>query len=304
MNVASAGPLVCAWLHWRGKKSGQLSDQLGRSLAWWSVITLVIGMLSGGLLLLVIPGNGLSVALAKFPPSTYWFAGAELVFSLACMIAIAGGWRILNKWWIALLAFATAANLLYHFPPLMAVMGHLAADEHWTTETIIDRPILLKLITRGEVLPLTVHFGLSALAVAGVAVLFLLTRLGEQTETAQEAKTIARGAALIALTATLLQVPIGVWLLSSLSAPARARLMGMDLWASLAFLVGLAASIVLMQRLLTVVLGETDRKNLRHIVAIVCGVVLLMTASLRLSRPVAPVAEAATKTASSANAQG
>ena len=301
VNLASAGPIVCVWLRWGGH---ELNDSLGRQLAWWAVTALMVGMVTGGLLIVTSPGNGLSDALARFPASAYWFAAAELMFSLVCLIAIAGGWKRLGKWWLALLAGATATNLLYHFPPMMAVMGQLAVNARWANEAVIDRPSLLKLMSRGEVLALSFHFALSSLAVAGIAVLHLFAHQQSQRGESTVSQSPARTAAAIALGATLAQIPMGVWLLTSLPATSRVSIMGANLWSLLAFSAGLAASIGLLQGLVAIVLGETDRKNLQRVGSLLCGVVLLMTLTLRLSRSAAPVPEAATKTASNETAQG
>ena len=303
MNVASAGPLVCVWLGWRQQKFGELGSQLGQKLAWYCVLALIVGMVTGALLLLTIPGNNLWSALRRFPANAYWFAGAELVFSLVCMVSLAAAWNIVSKWWLAVLAFASASNLLYHFPPLMAVIGQLAANSRWTAEPIIDRPTQLKLMAYDEVLALSFHFGMSSLAVAALVVLDLLSRKSVE-EISHESRSIARGTSTIALSASLLQVPIGVWLLTSLPATSRTALMGHSIWTSLAFIAALVTTIKLLQLLVMVALGETDKKNLRQVVSLACAVVLLMTMSLRLSRPTAPLSDEATKTASGASAQG
>jgi hypothetical protein len=299
MNHASAGPLVCLWL---GRRDNELRRSLGRQLAWSSVIAFLVGMATGGLMLLSAPGAGLQAALGRFPASAYWFAGAELLFSFVLMIVIARFWESLNRWIFALLALATATNLLYHFPPMMAVIGQLAADPRWTNDSTITRPVMLQLMARGEVLAFSFHFALSSFAVTVIAVLQLLSRQG--ADRTSEIKPVARSAAGIALAATLIQIPVGLWLLMSLPATARSSLIGTNIWASVAFMAALVTSIGLLQRLVMIVLGETDKQNLKHVVSLLCGVVLLMTLSLRLSRPAAPVAEATTKTASDQQARG
>jgi hypothetical protein len=303
MNVASAGPLVCVWVGWGRQKFGDLGTQVGYKLAWYCILALSVGMITGGLMLVTRPSDNLWSALRRFPASAYWFAGAELMFSLVCLISLAAAWNALSRWWLALLAFASATNLLYHFPPLMAVIGQLTANARWTAEPIIDRPIVLKLMADGEVLALSIHFGMSSLAVAALVVLDLLSHeaVGEDI---QEMRSMARGAAVIALSASLLQVPIGIWLLTSLPATSRTALMGNNIWASLAFVAALVTTIKLLQQLVIIVLGETDKKNLRKVLPLVSGVVLLMTMSLRLSRPIAPLSEEATNTAPGATAQG
>jgi hypothetical protein len=294
MNIASAGPAVAVWLHWQGVQNA-VRGSLGRQLMWLSIIGFLVGMLTGGLILFVSPNDGLMPALWRFPASAYWFAGAELVFSLACMLIGAALWNRVSKWWLALLAFATTTNLLYHFPPLMAMIGELASDPHWTDIEIINRSDVLKLMRHGEVLALSFHFAMSSFAVSGITLLKLLSR--RTTEIGPEDQRIARSASWLALAATLLQVPIGIWLLTSLDDPARSALMGNSVLASVAFIAALVLSIKLLQCLFAIALGQVNRENLQQAFWLVCGVVLLMTTSLRLSRE-SPPQNPATKTAS------
>jgi hypothetical protein len=299
MNLASAGPLLCAWLRFR---ADDLSATLGRRLAWSAVGGLIVGMISGGVLLVTFPGAGLWNALSRFPASAYWFAGAELLFSLACMLAIALGWKLINRWVIVLLAVISATNLLYHFPPLMAVIGKLASNPHFASAEVIDRAALLELIGRGEVMALSFHFGVSTIAVSAIAALYLLK---EPTEGEREvSQGVARIAARVAFVATASQIPIGVWLLMSLPGASRMALMGKSLGGSLAFIAAMVLSLIFLQRLFAAAIGDIEPKNLRAIVVLTCLIVLLMTASLRLSRFTPPQPAAATKTALSSNAQG
>lgn len=295
MNLASAGPLISGWLRWRGD---EFSTASGRRFIGWSIYAFLLGILTGGLLIITIPGNSLWAALGRFPANAYWFAGAELLFSFACMLLIGWGWRRLNKWGIAAFAFISATNLLYHFPPLMAVIGKLAANPQFSEVEVIERPALLELMGRGEVMALSFHFGFSAIAVSAIALLYLIYR--GTTDAAPE----SRGAAGIAFVATLLQIPVGVWLLMSLPGTSRMALMGKSLLGSLTFMAAMVLSLILLQRLFAATLGDVERKNLRTIVTLTCFVVLLMTASLRLSRFVVPRPGTPMKTALSTRAQG
>lgn len=293
MNIACAGPLIAVWLSWQGPDDS-LRSSLGRQLMWLSIVSLSLGMLTGGLMLLSSPSEGLTLALKRFPASAYWFAGAELLFSLVCMLIGLALWSCVSKWWLALLAFATSTNLFYHFPPLMAMIGELASNPNWTDIDIINRPDVLQLMRHSEVLSLTFHFGMSSFAVSAIVVLALIARhpLNDGALT-----PMARKSALIALVASMSQVPIGVWLLTSLSNTSRSALMGDNLFASMAFILAILGTIKLLQTLFSIALGQTDSKTLRTAVTHVCGVVLLMTTSLRLSRE-SPPQNPPTKTAS------
>jgi hypothetical protein len=154
---------------------------------------------------------------------------------------------------------------------------------------------------KSEITALSFHFGFSAIAVSGVALLYLIYRNGSVDT---KINSVTRAAGAIAFVATLMQVPVGVWLLVSLPGASRMALMGKSLGGSLAFMAAMVLSLILVQRLFAVAVGDVERKNLRLVVSLTFIVVLLMTTSLRQSRFIFPQPGASTKTASSMNAQG
>jgi hypothetical protein len=299
MNLASVGTLLGVWLRWR---DDEFRANLGCRLVGWSISAFVLGMITGGLLIFLAPEDSLWATLHRFPARTYWFAGIELLFSLVCMLLIGWGWQRFNKWALAALGLFSATNLLYHFPPLMAVIGKLAANPNFSRVDVIDRPAMLELIGRGEVIALSFHVGCSSIAVSAIALLYLI--YDDRSEVVEERNTLARQTAGIAFAATLVQIPVGVWLLISLSGTSRMALMGKSFGGSLAFMAAMVLSLILLQRLFAVMLGDTERKNLRSIALLTCIVVVLMTASLRLSRFTPLQLGATTKTASGVSARG
>ncbi len=294
VNLACAGPLLCIGLHRRGGRDS-LRDRLGRALAWSSPAALFLGLVTGGMLVLAAPSAGLLEALARFPVRAYWMAGTELIFSLVCLLVYALSWKRLSRrpWLHALVSLLGTSNLLYHFPPLMVVLGKLSVDPTWSESAQIDRPVFLELMARGEVLSLTMHFGLASIAVASVGVLLLISRSKSDDLEQPSAKQIARGAATIALLASLLQVPVGVWVLATVSTAERNALLGHDTLSSLLFVCGLLLTFLLMRRLAGIAMGEVDSASLRRAGWLLATLVLLMTATLRSSRE----DSAATKTA-------
>ncbi len=286
VNLASAGPLVCLWLRGWGDVDMDLANQLGRSLAWLSVAAMVVGMLLGGAILLVPSSEPLWDAFRRFPVSAYWNAGLEMLFSLVCLLVYAGGWRLFGRraWLHALFALLSASNLMYHFPPLMTVIGKMAASPAWTAEPIIDRATLLQLMARENAISLSVHFALASLAVAGVMVLGLLTRRGEQALGSADSRRVARVTAGIAFVSTLLQLPVGMWVLATMSQASRGALMGTRPLASLLFLAGVVLAMMLMSRLLAVMSGEVRLTEIRRAVWLLLLTTLLMTAAMRSSR--------------------
>jgi len=285
MNLASAGPLLAIWLGRQPANGDPLRDEAGQTLAWHSVWAMIVGMLTGGGLLYFQPSAGLSTALARLPSRALWFAVSELAFSLLCLLIYAGCWRAFQKhrWWHALLALLSSSNLLYHFPPLMSVLGKLAANPTWAKAETLDRPALLPLMMRSEVLALSAHFVLASVAVAAIAVLWQLSKSNDD-RWKDFALPLSRRTAWIALLSSALQLPVGVWLLISLPNSAQTALMGNDTIASLAFATGLLMTFLLLQRLLTIAIGSVQTIDLRHVSWLLAILVLLMTATLHGTR--------------------
>jgi hypothetical protein len=282
MNVACGGPLLCIWLSSGERNSKHSKANVGHSLAWLSICAYLIGLLTGGGLLLLPLADELRGAMGRFPARAYWFAGAELLFSALCLWVYARLWGRRHRWrWVhALVALVAVTNLLYHFPPLMVVLGKLARDPAWTVEAVIDRPLFLKLMVRPEVLSLSLHFGLASFAVAAMAVLAVIARK-EFTDSQQKS---CRGAARIALLSTLLQLPVGIWVLTEISESARGTLLGGNVLASALFLGSLLTTVYLLQGLTRIALGDFVIRDCQRVFWLSVFVVLLMTATLRLSR--------------------
>src|SRR6266496_2592514 len=105
VNLAGAGPLVAAWIDWRGGRRGEPeSAAAGRTLMWWSIGAAVVGLGFGGAALAVF---------VYWPPHTHerywhyveleinetrwWFLGGEIVFYFVCMVAAAVIWRPIRQ---------------------------------------------------------------------------------------------------------------------------------------------------------------------------------------------------------------
>jgi len=289
MNLATAGPLLALWLRCRRGGDDPLSQQIGLAVVGISLAGLLVGMLLGGAAILFAPDEGLWNALLRFPASAYWYGAAELAFSALCLLGMVavwhrGGWW---KWLVGVLAMLSVTNLSYHFPPWMLVISNLASDPGWAAGELFDRAQLLPLMLREEVLALSVHVVMSSIAVAACGVLWLVARKDAETIESPGGRQIARGAAICALVVSVLQIPIGVWVLLSLPAGGRNALLGDSLLASLLFIASLLLVFRLLQRLFSVAMGEFDRKQVQHVVWLLIAVVVMMTASMRLSREAA-----------------
>src|SRR5262245_62098286 len=80
-NVAAAGPLIAAWMAGRGPEG----PGAARRLVGWALAALIVGGFLGVGMLLA-PTDALRTALARFPATAWWYAGAELLFSAACLV--------------------------------------------------------------------------------------------------------------------------------------------------------------------------------------------------------------------------
>jgi hypothetical protein len=87
-----------------------------------------------------------------------------------------------------------------------------------------------------------------------------------------------------ALIPTLLQIPVGVWLVVVSDDATRSSILGGSLPASVLFLGGLLASLVLLQTLVNLALGDQTPAATRRAAWLLVAIVLLMTGTLRVSR--------------------
>jgi hypothetical protein len=281
MNVASAGPLVCVWLRSRGRRGGEAADGVGRRLAAWSLWGLIAGIVIGAILTGIAwadTNQSYWNALRRFEPQTFVFALAELAFTAACLAAYLALW---NHWrgrpWLhGLLAVLAATNLLYHFPPLMIVLGQLSARPELTDAAIITRSVYRHLMVRPEVLANVLHFALASVAVTGLFVMHLALK-------ANDGELIS-GGAWVALVASLAQLGVGMWVLMQLPLTARNSLVGDDWLASGLFVWSIAAALGLMHALSAVAMGETSHATVWRSTLLMLAVIVLMAGTLARSR--------------------
>ena len=284
LGLAAAGPLFCMLLA-RGSHSECATDRVGRHLAWLNVGGFLVGMFLGGLTLLLPPDQGYWDVLNKIPAKDYWFAAAELLFSLLCLIGYAATWNVLRDYrlWHALIALLTVTNLLYHFPPLMIVIGQLADGSALLPGDALDRAALTGLMFRTQVVAPWIHFVLATLTIAGGTALLLLAHQQKDKSDVVAVRPI-RLVAGATLVVALLQLPIGLWLVTTISQASRAAIMGNSAIASLTFLAAMCIAFLLLGRLFKIALGEFETEDLRKAALWIVLVVLAMAVSMRTSR--------------------
>lgn len=299
VDVAMAGPLACVWLEWQGARAADLAaENLARSLARLATGALVGGATLGSILLAIrwaIGDQGYFRAVAMIPASRLWFGLAELLFYLTCMLAYVRLWNRLRMWRIVhrLLALAASSNLLLHFPALFVIISVLSRRSAMADEPL-DRAGYWQLLLDGEVASRVVHVWLSSLAVTGVVVMALALRSKLPPDAAAARQGLIQRGAWLALIATLLQLPVGMWVTLEMSESARESLFGGDMLASSLFGLSLLLVLLLAHTLAAMAQGDPPPSHVRRCVAVAAMIVLLMVGTRWRANELARVVNRAT----------
>ena len=286
VNVAAAGPLVCIWLDW---KEGRGDALAGRTASYLGVASLAT-LLLGGIL-------GLAIGAASWNaryhdlwmgPMSYkaaWGIG-EYAFSLLLAISyvvwrrVAVG-RLRGLRYFVL--FLSGSNLLYHFPFLFTV----ASDVYLLDELPppLSASAFRQWMARPDVLARVVHVVLASFAVTGVALMGYGARIQREKGTEREGQRISRWGGYLALVPSLLQVPVGLWLIAALPATWQARALGGDFPSVLMLAASVLLALFMLQELANIAFGDVQRKQVVRVMIAMVMIVLLMTGVLRRIRP-------------------
>ncbi len=311
VDVTMAGPLACIWLARRqSRHNDRLAGVLDLEFARASILALVVGIAVGCLELAILwlaDDRDFWRALGSVAPGRLWFSLAELVFFAGCMAAYLwlAGQPVRRAWLAAILALLASLDLMAHFPPLFTMLN-LLADRPSLFSQQLASPLYRSLLFDPEVLSMTVHVYLAAIAVTAVLVMHRAVRLdaaravvSTATEFDSEVLTgheppssaVVLGSARAALLATLLQLPLGVCVTLSLPNRLRDALMGEDLLATLPLACGILATLGVLHSLAAIALGDRDTRQIRRALLLMVATVLFMTATLErvreLGRPAA-----------------
>lgn len=285
VNVASAVPLVAVWLERRAARRDPVAELLTPPLAWHGIGALILGIGAGlayGLLL----WNPAYREASRLLADKIYFGVWELVFSLVLMLGHALWWNLqprpgkIARWTRGAVALLAGTNLIYHFPVLMVVFARLATGDDSAAVPLTPADFRAKL-TDPSVLSRAIHFWLAAIATTGAWLLVLAIRWQSNPYREYAAGRIAVWGGRIALIPSLLQIPTGVWLLSTLSPTAQARLLGGHLPSTLVFGVSVLLAMGLMHQLAAISMGEIAKGRLLRAVSFLAIVVVLMAAVLR-----------------------
>lgn len=280
VDLAMMGPLACVWIEWQATRRGDAAGQAAaRTLAALSLLAFGIGIALGGLLLALRWQSDADYfqAVAILPRSRLWFALAELIFFAVCMGGYLAFWIPLARYRFVHRAIAVAAalNLLVHFPALFAIVS-VARGRPQLWGDVLDRAGYWRLLLDGAVASRVLHVWLSAAVVAGVVVMLLGRR---QTSNPPAASGLVQRGAWLALGAAMLQIPVGVWTTIELPDHRQQQLIGGSLLATSLFVTSLLLAMLLMHTLASIALGELQGRLVLRSSAIMCMLVLAMTAT-------------------------
>jgi hypothetical protein len=292
VDIAMAGPLLAVWLRWRARRGSatlagarDLSvDLLGRRMAAWSLASAALGVALGIVALLLVPqaeAAPYSRALGRLTATRWWFVAAEVVFYFVTLGAYFLLWRRMDRWPIlhGALAVVAATDLIYHFPPLFAVVSTLSLRPNlWGVP--LDHALYWRLLLEGDTLSRVVHDWLAAWAVGGVAVMLLSLR----SEAGADPVGVRWRGARISLVVSLVQLPVGVWVVCQLPPVVQSQLLGEDMGSTVLFGASIVAALGLMHHLAMVALGDSRRGATVRAAGLTVATVLLMVAALHRAR--------------------
>ncbi len=218
------------------------------------------------------------------PASRLWFALAEIIFYFGCMAAYILVRRAPRRIPLVagLLALLAATDLMYHFPPLFTILTVLDRRADLAGQTL-SSSLYRSLMLDPQVLAMSAHVWLAAIAVTGIMTMRMAARVRPGDEPAAAAEHV-KLAARWALAASLAQLPVGIWLLLTVPGRSREALMGGDVAGSLLFVLAIVGTFGLLHHLGAAAFGDTAPGQICRAVALVFGVVLLMTAALDRTR--------------------
>jgi len=289
VDVAMFGPLGAILLARRGRRR---DDPLAAVAARWLIrlapLALAAAIVLGlclGMLLWGTGGGRFFTGLMRLPMSRLYFSALELVFYFLLVVPCAVWWDRMNRWpvWRGVLLLAASTNLIYHFPGLFVSAAELAAAP---ADPEITSAQFRALMFTAPVLAQVTHHVLSAIAVVGVAVMVYVTHMvaaGDAAE-AEPAQPLAVMAARVAIAATLLQIPVGLWLITTLAPSAQSSVLGNDLLTTGLFISAMVVALGLLHYLSAAALGEINRRQSTTAFAMLVLVILLMTGTLKQIR--------------------
>lgn len=294
-NAGSAVPLLCVAIQFHlAVRHNKAEDQIGRRLAFLSLQLLLVAMLLGLLAagLMWFTGQLRFFQTAMRIPTRIGFSIVEFVFSLTLLALYGWHWslghgpNLLKRIGMRLMAIIASTNLLYHFPILFIALNSISDQDYGQSPTI-GRSVFREWLADGYVIALSVHVCIACFAVAGLALSIVAFRSRNESCNSDDEgvwRRLVICGARVCLASTLLQIPVGVWLITQLPQPAQLSVLGHDLPGTIMLGLSILLTVVLLHHLATLSAGEVDQASLLICVLLMVLVVGLMSGTLRRSR--------------------
>jgi hypothetical protein len=284
VDLAAAGPLVCLWLDRKEGRGDEEAGRAGRFLLKASLHALLVGTLLGLIAGCFLWNSEYRDQLMRLA-SRIHFGVWEWLFSVVLLILYRLSWRDATtccgakrrlRWLLPLLA---GTNLLYHFPPLFLIFSQLNPSGAELTSAEFRARLV-----DGYVMARTAHFCLAAVAVSGMTLVIYSLKKGGSAETTEQTYLPARWGAQIALAATLLQLPVGIWIILEMGPAASRTVMGGSLVITALFVASLVGALALMHCLSVLAFGGFRRTIAVRAISLMIVVIVLMTLVARQTR--------------------
>jgi hypothetical protein len=320
MNLALAGPIVCIGFDWMEGRGDSLAGKVGRRMVWVSLAAILIGSIMGIIVAALDWSPEMHDAGHRLK-SRFIYGGMELIFSFVLMLIFAVWWSKTapksspdkenadnentdnqnadkedlgnenaagsgkgHRIGRTIVMLLSATNLIYHFPLLFVMFSNLQVVGEHQGEEIKGSSAFLALVDQ-NVLARSTHFVLASFAVCGA---YLMWRGYQRIKagSVQEGERVATWGARIALTPTLLQLPVGFWVMLKLPRIQMKQFMGQDIACTILFLVSILLAFGLMHHL-AMVKGKDKRPSaILRTVIMLYAVILAMTGTLVLSKKI------------------
>ena len=295
VDVAMMGPLACALLRRRATRlDDRLADRAGRcmvSLCLAALLTAIALGLISGLMLWFGSQRQFFEALGRIPARRLYWGVAELGFYFLCMVLYGALWEKWRRRTLlhGFLAIVAATNLIYHFPPLFVTINSMAATSDGNT-SLLTISELRQLMFSPLILAHMTHHLVAAVACTAVCLMLVLRYVAagqpkNPTADDEAARSqLVRRSAIVALTVSLLQLPVGLGLLLQLTGMQRDVIMGGDWITTGMFVAAMVCVLALLHWLSMISLGQTERRDVIVVALLLVLVTALMTGVLRRIR--------------------
>lgn len=294
-NVAAAGPIVSAWLDWRSGRGDQLAGHAAGYLSQSALLALLVATVLGAILFGLAWTDPFRTAIERLGYKLVSAVG-EWLFSFILMAVHlfwykrkpdVGRLARIARMVVAILA---ATNLLYHFPVLFTVLaktsaGYLPGDE------AIRGGLFREQLLSGDVVSKTLHVWLASFAVTGVMLMGYALRLERRGGSSEDVQRLARWGGMWSLVPTILQIPVGIWVVTQLPRPAMRTLMGRDPVTSVLFVLSIGLAFALLHLLAAAAMRGANRQTMLRSMILMAVIVIIMSGVLHRTNRVRASAE-------------